>query len=148
MRRTIGVLFALLSILRFAPPISAQGTGGAGSSGEPASGFHIHQNYPNPFNPTTTIPFTLGEDLFVDGGPVRVSIQIYNILQQEVAAPIPKNHPMGDVPLLGLEYTQPGRYEAFWDGKNSQGRQVASGTYLALLTVDGQRKVMKMFVAK
>jgi hypothetical protein len=148
MRRTIGNLFALLTALSLALPASAQEVGAAGSAERSASGFHIQQNYPNPFNPTTTIPFTLGEDLFVDGRPVVVSVQIYNILQQEIAAPIPKNHPMGDVPLLRLEYAQPGRYEAFWDGTDRNGRQVASGVYLVRLTVNGQSKVMKMFVAK
>lgn len=148
MRRTIGVLSVLLSTFCFVSPLTAQATGEAGRVGQEAGGFHIQQNYPNPFNPTTTIPFELGEDLFAGDGSVTVSIQIYNILQQEVAVPIPKNHPMGDAPLLNLEYTRPGRHEAFWDGLDQNGRQVASGVYLVRLTVDGQSKVMKMFVAK
>ncbi|MGD2070929.1 MAG: hypothetical protein PVI57_19825 [Gemmatimonadota bacterium] len=147
MRRILGVSLVLLSTLGFAGPLCAQQTGGAGPSGQQDSGFQIHQNYPNPFNPTTTIPFSLGESLFVDGS-VEVSVRIYNILQQEVAIPVPKNHPMGEVPLLGLEYTTPGVHEAFWDGKDKNGRQVPSGVYLVRLTVNGQSKLMKMYVAK
>ena len=147
MRRTIGVSLVLILSLVLAGPLFSQETGGPGSPGE-ASGFQIQQNYPNPFNPTTTIPFVLGDDLFVTGEPVTVSVRIYNILQQEVAQPVPKNHPMGEVPLEGLEYTAPGRYEAFWDGRDRNGHQVASGVYLVRLTVNRQHKLMKMYVAK
>ena len=147
MRRIIGVSLALLLSLGPPSPLSAQETGGSDPSGG-ASGFQIEQNYPNPFNPATTIPFVLGEGLFVDGRPVVVSVRIYDLLQREVAAPVPKNHVMGDVPLMRLEYTSPGRYEAFWDGTDRHGRQVASGVYFVRLTVNGQHKLMKMYVAK
>ena len=147
MRRITSVSLVLLISLVLACPLSAQESGPPGSSGG-TSGFQIEQNYPNPFNPETTIPFVLGEDLFVSGQPVVVSIHIYNILQQEVARPVAKNHPLGEVRVDGIEYTAPGRYEAWWDGLDRSGRQVASGVYLVRLTVNGQHKLMKMYVAK
>lgn len=112
------------------------------------SGFTLKQNYPNPFNPETRIPFELSEELFADGKTVVVSVRIYNILQQFVAAPTALNHVAGDVPLINLEYLQPGTHEAFWDGRDLSGRQVASGVYFAQLTVNGKSVVRKMYVTK
>lgn len=149
MRRISGVLLVLLSMLGLPSVGSAQSTGQGEPSGQQASGFQLQQNYPNPFNPETTIPFILNEDLFAEGEPVVVSLRIYNVLNQLVAIPVALNHPAGDgVPLLNLEYVSPGRHEAFWDGKDRSGRQVASGVYLAQLTVNGVSKVMKMLVMK
>ena len=148
MRRIVGVLFVLLSLFAVAPGLSAQEAGQAASSRQ-ANGFQLEQNYPNPFNPETRIPFQLGDDLFASGRPVVVSIRIFNLLQQVVASPIALGHPAGEgVPVLQLEFTQPGRYEAFWDGMDSYGRQVASGIYFMRLTVNGMSTVKKMYVLK
>jgi hypothetical protein len=111
--------------------------------------FSLEQNYPNPFNPETTVPFTLGEDLFVDGRPAVVSVRIFNVLSQLVAHPVALGHPSGDgAEVDELEYSQPGQYEAFWDGTDQMGRQVASGIYLLQLTVNGQSATRKMYVLK
>lgn len=148
MRRIVGVLSVLLSMLLAAGGLSAQEAGQAGSAGQ-ANGFQLEQNYPNPFNPETRIPFVLGEDLFADGGSVVVSLRIFNLLQQFVAAPVALGHPSGEgVPVLQLEYTQPGRYEAYWDGNDNSGRQVASGIYIMRLTVNGSSQIRKMYVLK
>ena len=148
MRRTMGVLSVLLLSVGAAGPLAAQDPGAAAPSGR-ANGFQLEQNYPNPFNPETTIPFTLGEELFVDGGPVVVSIRIYNILQQLVSFPVAMGHPAGPGRSMDqVEYTQPGRYEAFWDGTDLSGRQVASGIYFMQLTVDGRSQMRKMYVLK
>jgi hypothetical protein len=147
MRRTLGVSFVLLTLLILSTPASAQRPGS--SSGESADGFSLEQNYPNPFNPETTIPFVLGEDLFVSGRPVVVSLRIYNLLHQPVAAPVALRHAAGEgLPVTQLEYTGPGRYEAFWDGLDFGGNQVASGVYFVQLTVNGRRALRRMFVAK
>lgn len=147
MRRTIGVLSVLLPLFCAAQALTAQEPGRE-QSGQ-ASGFQLEQNYPNPFNPETTIPFTLGEVLFADGRPAVVSVRIFNLLQQVVAHPVAVGHPSGEgVDLVQLEYNQPGRYEAFWDGRDQAGRQVASGMYFMQLTVNGVMRVRRMLVAK
>ena len=66
MRRTLGVLSVLLSILIVPAGLSAQE---GGQTGGQANGFKLEQNYPNPFNPETKIPFILGEELFAEGRP-------------------------------------------------------------------------------
>ena len=114
------------------------------------NGFRLEQNYPNPFNPETRIPFELSESLFSEGETATVSMRIFNILQQFVAAPVALGFPGGEgLPMLQLEYTSPGRYEAYWDGRDRTGSQVASGVYFVQMLVNGRRPaLMKMFVTK
>lgn len=149
MRRTFCVGVILLLAGLFSPAaLSAQDPAGP-PPGSRDAGFQLRQNYPNPFNPETRIPFELGESLFENGQPVRVSIRIYNVLQQLVAIPTALNHPMGNgVPVEDLQYATPGLKEAFWNGLDESGRQVASGIYYMQLIVNGQSVVRKMIVAK
>lgn len=145
MRRTVSVLFALLCLSGAADMLSGQDPGSAGRE----SGFSLEQNYPNPFNPETTIPFALGDELFVDGRPAVVSVRIFNLLQQLIAHPVALGHPSGaGVEVRQLEYYQAGTYEAFWDGTDQSGRQVASGIYFMQLTVNAQSVTRKMYVLK
>jgi hypothetical protein len=146
MRRINCVLFILFSIVGFATSASAQQ---ARPTGKQDSGFNLEQNYPNPFNPETTIPFVLGEELFTEGRPAVVSVRIFNVLQQFITAPTALNHPYGEgVPVLNLEYPYPGRFEAYWDGRDESGRHVASGVYFIQLAVNGKTQHRKMFVTK
>ena len=148
MRRILSV-FLLSVFFGLAPGTSAQEPPGGGRpAGEQESGFTLGQNYPNPFNPETRIPFDLLDVLFSDGGTAIVSVRIYNVLQQFVATPTALSHPNGQAPLLDLEYVTPGRYEAYWDGLDQSGREVASGIYFVQLTVNGATAVMRMYVAK
>jgi hypothetical protein len=145
LRRSLGVSFAILALAGASPLVAQQGPP---VDGLPA-GFGLEQNYPNPFNPETRIPFVLSEELFVDGRAPVVTIRIYNILQQVVAVPTALRHPLGEgVAVAGLEYPAPGRYEAFWDGTDRNGRQVASGIYLMQLVVNGASQTRKMYVTK
>ena len=145
MRRVLCVLFLLASggvagLTAQKPPVGEN---------EPNRGFKLEQNYPNPFNPETRIPFVLDEILFEDGEPPTVSIRILNILVQFVASPVALSVPGGEgLPLLQVEYPAPGRYEAFWDGRDRNGNLVASGVYLVQLIVDGEEEFMKMYVTK
>lgn len=149
--------------MRLLPLVSALlvfGLAGSGAAQEPPlpdderdgdgdMGFTLGQNYPNPLDAETRIPFELSERLFDTGEPVAVSIRIFNILQQFVAAPVALGFMGGEgLPMLQLEYTSPGRYEAFWDGRDRDGSQVASGVYFVQMLVNGQMSIRKMFVRK
>ena len=145
MRRVLCVLLLLAS--GAAAGLAAQDPPPPENERKP--GFKLEQNYPNPFNPETRIPFVLEEVLFADGEPPTVSIRIFNILRQYVASPRALNVPEGGgLPLLQMKYHAPGRYEAYWDGRDLNGNLVASGVYLVQLVVDGERDMMKMFVTK
>ena len=120
-------------------------------AGDGDIGFRLGQNYPNPLNAQTRtrIPFELLEPLFATGEPVTVSIRIFNILQQYVAAPVALGFMGGEgLPMMQLEYTSPGRYEAYWDGRDRNGNQVASGVYFVQMLVNGQTIWRKMFVTR
>jgi hypothetical protein len=142
----VGVIL-LLGLGFFAAPLQAQDTGG-----QPPivreRGFRLQQNYPNPFNPTTHIPFVLDEGLFEAGKSVRVTIQIYNVLQQLVATPVALNYSAGNRQVNNLEYATPGAYQAYWDGLDRTGRKVASGVYYVLMSVNGKTQVTKITVSK
>ena len=72
--------------------------------------FRLNQNYPNPFNPTTTISFNLFR-------PCEVSLKIFNLLGEEVATLLSASL------LSGFQSVE-------WDGRDNNGNQVASGTYI------------------
>ena len=149
MRRLIlsGVCF--LALLALPPQMAAAQETGSDAPPASGSGFELQQNYPNPFNPTTRIPFTLQPSLFAEGHPPMVTMRIFNVLQQLVAYPTALNHPMGNgTPVRELTYETPGQKEAFWDGRDINGRQVASGIYYLQVIVNGNRRVMPMIVSK
>ncbi len=79
---------------------------------------------PNPFNPRTTIKYDLPEI-----GPVRLSVF-------DVAGRL--------VRTLVDESVAQGRHEAVWDGRDSSGREVGSGSYLARLEFGGKVEAVRM----
>lgn len=83
----------------------------AGTPAAAPGAFILYQNYPNPFNPSTTIPYYLAED-------GKVILRILNTKGQTVR-------------ILVEEAKSAGLYQAFWDGKDLFGREVASGVYFA-----------------
>lgn len=126
---------------------------GLRAQGEPAAtvvqsrGFRLEQNYPNPANPDTYIPFTLEEAALAEGGSGVVSMRVVNMLGQLVAVPRAVGHPRGsNVPVLNLRYTEPGRKVAFWDGRDLNGRRVASGVYFCVLQVGEQVDYSRIIV--
>lgn len=79
--------------------------------------YELYQNFPNPFNPLTHILYDIPWDS-------EVTVEIYNLVGQKVAQLVTENQVAG-------------YYKLIWDGRNQQGRQVASGLYLLCLRADG-----------
>ncbi len=91
--------------------------------------FTLDQNYPNPFNPTTTISFNL---------PVKsnITLNIYDILGNKIAS------------LINDQVYQKGSHKITWDGRNSNGVKIASGTYIYRLKFGNFSKTRKMILLK
>ena len=85
---------------------------------------HLGRNYPNPFNPSTIIPYQLPV-------PVRVRLEVFNILGQRVATLVDGERPAGF-------------HTAAWDATDASGRGVGSGVYLYRLLGGGERLTRSM----
>ncbi len=88
----------------------------------------LFQNYPNPFNPETTIEYNLNENS-------NVLIEIYNIKGQKVKT-------------LINDFQEAGYYSVIWNGKDSNGKPVASGLYFYSMQTDNYSEVRKMILLK
>jgi hypothetical protein len=86
--------------------------------------YALEQNYPNPFNPSTTIEFSLPEDV------ANVRLSIYNSLGEKVAE-------------LVNTASAAGKYRYQWNAGN-----VATGIYFYELRTDKFVAVMKMILLK
>jgi hypothetical protein len=90
--------------------------------------YELSQNYPNPFNPTTTIKYALPE-------PADVNIQVYNIVGQVVRTLV-------DEGKMG------GYYRVYWDGRDDNGYDLASGVYFYRIVAGEFHAVKKMLLVK
>ncbi len=79
--------------------------------------FALHQNFPNPFNSGTVIRYALPQH-----GDVELTV--YNLLGQRVMSLVQGSR-------------QAGSYTLRWDGRDSGGRELASGVYLYRLQGGG-----------
>ncbi len=139
----------LLALTALTSGVQAQEGDSIDPGFQQARGLELEQNYPNPINPDTRIPFVLGERLFREGRPVVVTLRIFNVLRQLVAVPIALDHPsQSQRPVLELEYPTPGRYLAYWDGRDSDGRAVPSGVYFYQIVASGETQIRKAIVAR
>ncbi len=108
-----------LQVVSGAPPVSVE-------TEDPIipDEFIVHQNFPNPFNPETEIRFALTKDS-------HVVINIYNTLGQQIGT------------LIDTQYAA-GFHSVRWDGKDRNGRPVASGVYLYQIQAGEFSQVRKM----
>ncbi len=90
--------------------------------------FRLAQNVPNPFNPLTKIAFTLPS-------AQAVRLEVYAMDGRRVAT------------LLD-ESRGAGRHEVVWDGRDGDGKVVASGTYFCRLLAGPYSDVRKMVLMK
>ena len=80
--------------------------------------------YPNPFNPRTNVSFTVNS-------PQRITLNVYDMAGQQVA-------------LLTDQVYDAGTHTAIWNGKNSLGQDVASGTYLVNIRAQSVSESLKI----
>ncbi|KPK48956.1 MAG: hypothetical protein AMS22_14445 [Thiotrichales bacterium SG8_50] len=90
--------------------------------------FLLNQNFPNPFNPKTTLTY-----LLATAG--RIKLTIYDIHGRQIATLIDGPMPAGSGSVS-------------WDGLDSNGKQVASGTYLAQLETDSGIQTRKLILSR
>ncbi|MGE5180138.1 MAG: FlgD immunoglobulin-like domain containing protein [Bacteroidota bacterium] len=98
------------------------------SSSLAGSAVKLEQNSPNPFNPVTKINFAVSKDS-------DVALRVYNVQGRLVKT------------LFSGRLAQ-GMHEVTWDGKDTSGRQAASGVYYAKVSSGGNADVIKMVMAK
>jgi hypothetical protein len=89
--------------------------------------FSLFQNYPNPFNPQTNIRYDIPLEL-------NVTITIYSTLGEKIWEM--ENH------------YEAGSYTLMWDGKNSSGKDVASGIYFYKLIAGNYHATRKMVLLR
>lgn len=88
----------------------------------------ITSNYPNPFNPETTIEYALSEDSAVE-------LDVYNIRGQKILT-------------LVCEDQSRGSHQVVWNGKDSDGETVSSGTYICRLRSSSGTAMRKLVLMK
>jgi hypothetical protein len=90
--------------------------------------FALLHNYPNPFNPQTQIRYALPQDC-------DVKLTIYNLLGQKVR-------------VLVDEHQRAGYKTVFWNGKDRQDAEVASGIYFYKIEAGEFIQTKKMLLVK
>ena len=83
-------------------------------SGFDENKFSLQPNEPNPFTRTTKINYTVSQ-------PGDINLIVYDILGREIK-------------ILVDEYQSAGLKSTEWDGTNSQGKRIPSGTYFYQIT--------------
>lgn len=99
----------------------------AAPSGLPVA-YRLHPNVPNPFNPRTTIAYDLP-------AASDVKLSIY-----DVSGALVRELERGPRPA--------GRFTTMWEGKDSAGREVASGVYFMRLEAGSFGESRKLVLAK
>jgi len=90
--------------------------------------FRLEANYPNPFNPSTEIRYEIPS-------PLPVKLVVFDLLGREVK-----------VLVDGIQ--SPGEHRISWDGRNSTGQNVGSGTYLIRLDAGDYTQTQKLILVR
>jgi predicted MPP superfamily phosphohydrolase len=88
----------------------------------------LDQNHPNPFNPATELDYYLPSS-----GPVRLAV--FDVQGREVAVLLTGVHPAGKGTVR-------------WDGRDGDGRPVATGVYVARLVAQGETRSRKIILTR
>jgi hypothetical protein len=91
--------------------------------------FDLAQNFPNPFNPETVIRYSLPE-------AATVTLEIYNMLGQKVRTLVDHTQQAADF------------YSLSWNGRDDNGKALASGVYLYRLSAGSYVNTRKMVLMK
>jgi hypothetical protein len=83
---------------------------------------------PNPFNGRTLIPYLLAQ-------PGEVRLELWNLLGQRVR-------------VLVAGARDAGAHQAWWDGRDEEGRELASGIYLCRLQAGGFSQTRKLLLLR
>ena len=90
--------------------------------------FELLRNYPNPFNPSTNLEYSIAKT-------GNVKLVVYDILGNKIKT------------IVNSEM-QPGNYKAYWNGRDLNNKQVASGVYLITLQTITGIKTIKVELLK
>jgi len=101
---------------------------GAPSGVDSPERFALTGNYPNPFNPSTEIAFSMSEDS-------AATLEIIDVRGSLIRA-------------IALGDLTAGSHSISWNGRDDNGRNVASGTYFARLRAADNEVTHKMMLAK
>jgi len=93
----------------------------------------LFNNFPNPFNPETWIPYQLSQASYI-------TISIYDMNFKLISN-------------IDLGYNKAGIYKnkdtaAYWDGRNNQGEQVASGVYLCIFNAGTYTDTIRLVISR
>jgi flagellar hook assembly protein FlgD len=81
--------------------------------------------FPNPFNPEVTVSFQLEQSS-------SVLISVYDLLGRRVRSLV-------DEPVQSA-----GHFQQTWDGRDDDGRQMASGKYFLTMDINGVKDSRKL----
>jgi len=102
-------------------------------AGQTPTYFLLDDNYPNPFAPN---PFNPGTEIsFSIVSETDISLVVIDIFGRQVA-------------VLASGLYGPGRYNVRWEGRNSDGKRVASGIYLYRLSAQNSSQTKKLVLLK
>ncbi len=101
---------------------------GVAETDEIPGSFLLSQNHPNPFNPETTIRYHLPKT-------IQVKLSVFNASGQRISTLVNEIQPADN-------------YAIQWDGRDEEGRNLASGIYLYRLETEDFVQTKKMLLLR